>query len=312
MTNDIEALSSRQCDSLYCMFLNTQGRVLFDALIYQADDVFLIDVDQKCSNLAKKHLSMYKVRRNVTIDIDNQFSVFGAFNRECQVKSPETSAQSSVLGSTFCNVGSQSPGTGHSAQSDGLEVGPEVRIFPDPRLSALGSRILLDNARSTQISSHLPSDTKLCSPEDFLQYRCLLGVAEGSEEIQVGKTTPLEYNLDYLHGVSFHKGCYLGQELTARTHHTGVVRKRIVPLTLSGEVPPSLTDNLEDLNVLTETGKKVGKIKRLEGRVGLGLLRLKETFEAEKLSINGVSVSARKPVWWPADKENNITAHDKH
>ena len=112
----------------------------------------------------------------------------------------------------------------------------------------------------------------------------------------------LQLLTDYLHGVSFHKGCYIGQELTARTHHTGVVRKRIVPLTLSEDVPDSL--DLEQVNVLTETGKKVGKIKRLEGRVGLGLLRLKESLEAESLSLEGVGVSVVRPDWWPAEKED--------
>ena len=46
----------------------------------------------------------------------------------------------------------------------------------------------------------------------------------------------MEYNLDYLKGVSFHKGCYIGQELTARTHHTGVIRKRILPISLDQPV----------------------------------------------------------------------------
>ena len=171
MTNDIEELSSQQGSSLYCMFLNTQGRVLFDALIYRGDDseVFLLDIDQKCSTLAKKHLSMYKVRRKVAIDIDNQFSVFAAFNKDCEVSSSE-------------NLSEQS-----SDSHDG------AMIFPDPRLSALGSRILTDSPG--QISSHLPGDAQLCSAEDFLQYRCELGVAEGAGEILVGKSTPLEYNL---------------------------------------------------------------------------------------------------------------------
>ena len=66
--------------------------------------------------------------------------------------------------------------------------------------------------------------------------RYKLGVCEGSEEIPTAKATPLEFNLEYMHGVSFHKGCYLGQELTARTHHTGVIRKRIMPVKLSRKV----------------------------------------------------------------------------
>ena len=78
------------------MFLNTQGRVLFDALIYRDgggdhSEAFLLDIDQKCSNLAKKHLSMYKIRRKVAIDIDSQYSVFGAFNKDCEVSREDLS-----------------------------------------------------------------------------------------------------------------------------------------------------------------------------------------------------------------------------
>ena len=64
----------------------------------------------------------------------------------------------------------------------------------------------------------------------------MLGVAEGGEDLPTGKCFPMEYNLDYLKGVSFHKGCYIGQELTARTHHTGVIRKRILPISLDQPV----------------------------------------------------------------------------
>lgn len=45
---------------------------------------------------------------------------------------------------------------------------------------------------------------------------------------------PLEYNLDGLNGVSYTKGCYVGQELIARTHNRGVVRKRLMPIQIQG------------------------------------------------------------------------------
>lgn len=192
MTNDVELLTSRQWRSLYCMFLNTQGRVLFDALIYHGEEnVFLLDIDQKCSNLAKKHLSMYKIRRNVAIDLETQYSVYGAFNPDSEVKCPELSTRSSQLGSTFCSGGSQAPGTPQLETSQS-----ELKIFPDPRLSALGSRLLLD--RSSEISPHLPPHTELVPAESFTQHRLLLGVTEGVEEVPVGKVTPLEYNLGKL------------------------------------------------------------------------------------------------------------------
>ena len=110
---------------------------------------------------------------------------------------------------------------------------------------------------------------------------------------------------DYLHGVSFHKGCYLGQELTARTHHTGVIRKRILPLRLAEDLSDSVISNLEEHDVLTDKGKKAGKLRRVEGRLGLGLLRLKETFGAERLTLNGITVEASRPAWWPAVEDNN-------
>ena len=110
---------------------------------------------------------------------------------------------------------------------------------------------------------------------------------------------------DYLHGVSFHKGCYLGQELTARTHHTGVIRKRILPLRLAEDLPESVISNLEEHDVLTDKGKKAGKLRRVDGRLGLGLLRLKETFGAERLTLNGITVEASRPAWWPAVEDND-------
>ena len=78
-------------------------------------------------------------------------------------------------------------------------------------------------------------DLQSATPEDYLSHRLQVGVAEGPGEVPKEACTPLEYNLDYLNGVSFTKGCYLGQELTARTHHTGVIRKRVVPITLHGK-----------------------------------------------------------------------------
>eukprot|EP00090_Calanus_glacialis_P015292 TRINITY_DN24154_c0_g1_i1.p1 TRINITY_DN24154_c0_g1~~TRINITY_DN24154_c0_g1_i1.p1 ORF type:complete len:367 (-),score=95.19 TRINITY_DN24154_c0_g1_i1:99-1130(-) len=297
MTNDINTLVEDERKSLYCMFLNTGGRILFDAIISKGvqPDQFLLDVDTKVSNLAKKHLSLYKVRRKILIKIEANLAVHAVFNDDLNpVVAPDnlTTTQSPVIGSTFCDGGS-------GVEDTGPPLSQHCLTHPDPRLANLGHRIILDSSDSP--SQFLSSDCQLAQLEDFISHRCKLGVAEGADDIPLGKCTPLEYNLDYLHGVSFHKGCYLGQELTARTHHTGVIRKRILPLKLEGK----LVQGEEELTVKNQAGKSVGKVRRIHANVGLGLMRLKESFAAENLTVNETPVSVTKPQWWPHEKEND-------
>ena len=67
---------------------------------------------------------------------------------------------------------------------------------------------------------------------NYRALRCVYGVPEGMREVKWFEALPHEYNLDLMGGISFHKGCYLGQELVSRVHHQGVVRKRVLPVRL--------------------------------------------------------------------------------
>ena len=213
--------------SLYCAFLNTGGRVLFDAIISKTENEgeFLLDVDSAVSKLVKKHLSLYKVRRKISIKVMEDLNVHAVFQEVGDEDShPEhrLPTRSGEPGSTFCN-GGEVP--------TALSLPGDTPALPDPRVPALGYRLILP--ASEDPLQVLPEPTHPCHPSLFAQLRYRLGVPEGSSETPLGKALPLEYNLDYMNGVSFHKGCYIGQELTARTHHTGVIRKRILPLKLS-------------------------------------------------------------------------------
>ena len=79
-------------------------------------------------------------------------------------------------------------------------------------------------------TANLPEQFEEQTGTDYHLRRTLLGIPEGADDIQLGVSLPLESNLDYMSGVDFRKGCYLGQELTIRTYHKGVTRKRIVPV----------------------------------------------------------------------------------
>ena len=120
-------------------------------------------------------------------------------------------------------------------------------------------------------------------------------VAEGTDEIPFGKCFPLEYNIDYLNGVDFHKGCYIGQELTARTHHTGVIRKRILPLT--GKLLQT------GQTIVNEKEKNVGQVRGVSahGDVAVGLMRVEECTVAKCLTVKetGLPVESKFPIWWP-------------
>jgi len=161
----------------------------------------------------------------------------------------------------------------------------------DPRAQGLGKRAWIPSF----------SDVANCDNEaTYHDIRYSIGVAEGPEEIPSGKCFPLEYNADYMHGVSFHKGCYIGQELTARVHHTGVVRKRIMPLELHQELSP---EPELDSNILTvEGGKRVGKLRGLRGQLALGLIRVEEVGrERCQVLVGQTKADVWAPNWWPVE-----------
>ena len=204
------------------------------------------------------------------------WQVFAAYPESAglsPVSSDGQVTQALVLGSTFCSASFSAP------QSDSQRWAPDWCWT---------------------------EQTTMVTPDTYTSHQCVLGIAEGVAQLGLGKVTPLEYNLDYLHGVSFHKGCYIGQELTARTHHTGVIRKRILPLQFRGQLAMS---EGEELSVVNDKGKNVGKVKKVMGDIGMGLMRLKESFEAEKLLVNNVEVVVSRPGWWPQDKDVASTSN---
>jgi transferase CAF17, mitochondrial len=95
-----------------------------------------------------------------------------------------------------------------------------LSLATDPRVASLGTRAILP-AESTA-----PVAWAMAPPAAYETLRLLHGVAEGPDLVE---RLPSECNVDLLHGINFAKGCYLGQELTARTQFKGVVRKRLLP-----------------------------------------------------------------------------------
>ena len=154
----------------------------------------------------------------------------------------------------------------------------------------MGHRYVIDTGRIPEALS--PTDHEETTPKEYTVHRMSNGLAEGNSEIISGHALPQESNIDILGGIDFYKGCYLGQELTIRTHHTGVVRKRILPcqiyddtttippeqagLVLHDEahlpLPPS-ESNLSKASSRRK-GRSTGKWLGGVGNIGLALCRL--------------------------------------
>ena len=127
---------------------------------------------------------------------------------------------------------------------------------PDPRLAAAGWRGLFRVK---------PSAT--ATPEEYDAHRLALGLPDGAPDLEADKTVLLEAGFDELHGVSWSKGCYMGQELTARTKYRGLIKKRLVPVAVEGPLPAPGTPVLR-------AGAEVGTMRSGRGTRGLATIRL--------------------------------------
>lgn len=286
VTNDMRHLKG-STSAIYCLLLNRQGRVLYDSIIYHCShNAFLLECDAARTSQLERHLRMHKVRRRLVVeDATVDFSVWCVFD-----PAPDMTQQTPIdAESLYMNPKVQNEGALHLAGDS-----RDIISVQDPRVRQLGHRLLVP-ATTVSLKELLPSVEENIGNDMFKSLRYKLGVGEGSEELPSAKALPLEANCDYLHGVSFHKGCYVGQELTARTYHTGVIRKRLLPLVFS----ENASEVTADTSVVDERGRAVGKVRACQGCHGLGLLRVEECLGAERLTVEGLEVHTFRPYWWP-------------
>jgi folate-binding protein YgfZ len=152
-----------------------------------------------------------------------------------------------------------------------------MEVYSDPRLKALGVRLIGQTEPNA-------------SAEEYDFHRLKLGVPEGGIDLLPEKAILLESGLDELNAISWTKGCYMGQELTARTKYRGLVRKRLFPIKIEGPAPENGTEVF-----LGDT--PVGEMRSSCNGYGLALLRIEAAKDGEALQCGKASLTPYIPDW---------------
>ncbi len=126
--------------------------------------------------------------------------------------------------------------------------------------------------------------------------RLELGIPDGSRDLVVEKSILLESGFDELNGVDWQKGCYIGQELTARTKYRGLIKKRLMPVKIDGPAPPPGT-------IVTADGREVGEMRSSRDGLGLALLRIEPVVEGKHLKAGDTTIRATRPGWMRFDDD---------
>ncbi len=159
---------------------------------------------------------------------------------------------------------------------------PEAEIVvPDPRHPQAGTRVL-----SRIILSGLADRAA------WERHRIALGLPDGTRDLEVEKSVLLEAGFDELGGVSWTKGCYMGQELTARTKYRGLLKRRLVPVRIAGPLPPPGTPVLHG-------AEEVGSLRSGvagDPSLAMALMRL-EAMAQDGLTCDGHKLHITRPDW---------------
>ncbi len=251
--------------AVFAALLTAQGKYLHDFFIVALGDALYLDCEAGRLEDLKKLLSLYKLRSKITLND----------------ASARLMAAAAWGGDGLKRLGLASPGAA-KAFAGGI-------AYADPRLTGLGARFLIPRGKESEIAA-LGFAISDAAASD--RHRLALGVPDGSRDLVVEKSILLESGFEELNGVDFQKGCYMGQELTARTKYRALIRKRLLPVKVEGSLPAPGTP-------IMAGGEDVGELR--SGADGLALAMLQLDALDAPLSAGGAKLTPQKPEWVKLD-----------
>jgi folate-binding protein YgfZ len=208
MTNDIK-LINENANSIYSLFLNSMGRILFDSFLIITNeagvDKIFLDIHSSFKDLAITHIKKYKMRLDFKIVPREDLFVF----------------------SDLENL---------------IDIGEKIFEFVDGRSPKMKNRIVkkIDN-----LEKFLETNSQIDSVQIYDKQRLLNLILEGGNDFDQGEILPINFGFHSINSISLSKGCYLGQETTNRLFRTSVLRKSIVLICFSDQPKVRLSKNQE-------------------------------------------------------------------
>jgi len=249
ISNDTTKVGPGQ--AIWAALLTPQGRFLNDMFVVEdGSGTFLMETERERAAALARKLKMYTLRSKVTVE--------------------DRSAAMEVAVVFGPDAGKLLPVAGAMA-------------FVDPRLPELGVRVLAPVGQTAALLGLAEAPLT-----DYEAMRLRLGVPDGSRDLPVEKALLLESGFDELHGVDWKKGCYMGQELTARTKYRGLIKRRLFPVRIEGPLPASGAPVHRD-------GKEVGEIRSGQGDRALAMLQIDAADGA--LTADGARLFPERPAW---------------
>lgn len=249
-------------EARYGALLFPQGKIISDFLLYRdGEESFLFDAPAERAEDLLKRLTFHRLRAKVAFEKADDSAVVAVF---------------------------------------GDAVAPVGVAFTDPRLAALGQRVVVPRT----VAEALPADAAA-----YEAHRIAFGIPKGGPDFAYGDTFPHEADMDQLGGVDFKKGCYVGQEVVSRMEHRTTARNRLV----EAEFPGAAEVGTE----IMAGDKSIGRVMSADGGHAIVTARLDRVTDARAegvpLTAGGVEVELKPPAWadFSLEWERKVSALDQ-
>ena len=265
ITNDIKNVSETQ--SCFASLLSPQGKYLFDFIVIRHKQGYFLDCEKKQIDSLFKQLSLYKLRSKIEItNLSNEFVV------------------AVISYKKFLSLENSKDKQGHTVKFR------EDTLILDPRSKLLGARLIINLEKLYLSIKKLGLKSSNQSEYNLLSHK--LGIPQLETAKLQNKIFGIECNFDELNGIDFKKGCYVGQENTARIKVKNKLSKRLMPLNI-------LKGSLKADDEIFLENEKYGKVL-IDGDYPFGIIKFKnDNFDfSNEYKCGKAVIKINKPDWF--------------